>query len=599
MKKSYLTLIFLISIFMMSCSGHFFNPRYYYNKNNSYSSGGGGTDTTPEVPPEEVDPEEDPFIKGDWNDPTYGGYDGSIFDEWLFKASFRGDKLPIYNFFNDANRKWISGGADWRNKLADSYKPSDGENTASGYKITSSTIYKYNGENPLYDKSGYLEGRLDRFRFFSIYGKAGGGAVTLQQYLIAVDTYSKFVFAFGKITRVETVMSDKVPMEFEAIEKTGNAFYEYDPIGYVDQSGEVIFYQHYKTEFVQNPTEYLPMNHGYTTMAEHDEFKPGHSPYIPMVNDSEASEDDKNIYKEEIAKLQKEYKWRDYSGFVKNDTDEKAQIDLDDWKSKGYSGRSITLYKYTLTDNGETLNILQERTFENTQSSAVTYKLSKINAKDRATYTNISDTNDSISISIVDYNGENTISVSGQVLDPNFADYGPIFVDRVKNSSFKKEGEQTIAWGFGKLVASFPVSVGSKLRDLEYIFNEDGTEFTIKYRYDDTTWPWQENWVYVEYEFRLARFDSSSANTWTAKYENISPDLSGNLGNYIRVVLRNTDESVISNPAENKGDMIRSSMTLHPISGVYGLDVPGLGKVDIPDDPTSNLGLDMNANRIK
>lgn len=40
-------------------------------------------------------------------------------------------------------------------------------------------------------------------------------------------------------------------------------------------------------------------------------------------------------------------------------------------------------------------------------------------------------------------------------------------------------------------------------------------------------------------------------------------------------------------------------MTLHPISGIYGINVPGMGKIDIPDDPTSNLGLDMNANRIK
>ncbi|ADG70839.1 hypothetical protein [Brachyspira murdochii] len=451
MKKNYFLFFVIISMFMMSCGGHFFNPRYYYNKSSSYNSNV-ETDTTPTEPPKEVSPNEDPFLVGDWNRPDYGEYDASIFDEWLFKSSFRGDKLPIYKFFSDTSKKWSSGGLDWKKKSADFYNPNDGDNTASGFPINKATIYKYNGENPLYDKSGYLEGRLDRFRFYSIYGETGGGIVTLQQYLIAVDTYSKFVFAFGKIIDVQEIMNDKVPMEFEAIEKTGNAFYEYDPIGYVDKTGTVVFYQHYKTEFVNNPTEYLPMNHGYTTVAEHNENKPGHSPYIPMVNNSEASEEDKNIYKEEIAKLQKEYKWRDYSGFVKNDTDEKAQIDLEDWRAKGYSGKSITLYKYTLTDNGETLNISQDRTFENTKSSTVTYKLSKINAKDRATYTNISDTNDSISISIVDYNGENTISVSGQVLDPNFADYGPIFVDRLKNANFKKDGEQNIAWGLESLL---------------------------------------------------------------------------------------------------------------------------------------------------
>ena len=596
--KRILLLILIISTFVISCGNHFFNPRYYYNKKSSYSGGSNvETDTTPTDPPKEVAPDEDPFLVGDWNRPDYGEYDASIFDEWLFKSSFRGDKLPIYKFFSDPSKKWSSGGLDWKKKSADFYNPNDGDNTASGYKITGATIYKYNGENPLYDKSGYLEGRLDRFRFYSIYGETGGGLVTLQQYLIAVDTYSKFVFAFGKIIDVQEIIGDKVPMEFEAIEKTGNAFYEYDPIGYVDKTGTVVFYQHYKTEFVNNPTEYLPMSHGYTTVAEHDENKPGHSPYVPMVNNSEASEEDKNKYKEEIVKLQKEYKWRDYSGFVKNDTDEKAQIDLGDWRAKGYSGKSITLYKYTLKDNGETITISQEKTFENSISSSVTYKLSMINSADRATYTNTS--GDSVSVSIVEYNGANTISVSGQVLDPNFEDYGPIFVDRLKNAHFKKDGEQKIAWGFGKMVSSFPVSTGSNLKDLEYIFNDDGTEFTIKYKYDNTTWPWQENWVEVEYKFRLARFDSDAANTWTAKYENMSPNLTGDLGNYIRVVLRDASGNAISNPAQEKGSIIRSSMTLHPISGIYGFDLPGLGKVDIPDDPTSNLGLDMNANRIK
>ena len=93
MKKFYL-LILMTSIFMMSCGGHFFNPRYYYNKSSSSSS---GSNPEPPAPPEEL-PEgvDDPFEKGDWNNPGYGGYDGNKFDSWLFQASFRGDKLPIY-----------------------------------------------------------------------------------------------------------------------------------------------------------------------------------------------------------------------------------------------------------------------------------------------------------------------------------------------------------------------------------------------------------------------------------------------------------------------------------------------------------------------
>ena len=61
---------------------------------------------------------------------------------------------------------------------------------------------------------------------YSIYGKTGGGIVTLQQYLIAVDTYSKFVFAFGRITDVTSIFGDKVPMQFEAIEYYGNTLWQ-------------------------------------------------------------------------------------------------------------------------------------------------------------------------------------------------------------------------------------------------------------------------------------------------------------------------------------------------------------------------------------
>ena len=72
MRKIYLLLI-LISIFALSCGNHFFNPRYYYNKSSSSSS---GSNPEPPAPPEEL-PEgvDDPFEKGDWNNPGYGGYD--------------------------------------------------------------------------------------------------------------------------------------------------------------------------------------------------------------------------------------------------------------------------------------------------------------------------------------------------------------------------------------------------------------------------------------------------------------------------------------------------------------------------------------------
>ena len=283
MKKVYI-LLTAIMLMLLSCARPF-DSRYYYNQRVD-SSKGDNVDTTPETPPEAVDPNEDPFLNGDWNKPNYGGYDASKFDTWLFKASFQANKLPIYTFFNDdKGRYWMPGGKDWNDKPAYYYKGIDGENYADSSFVTANitglTVYKYKAENPLYSSSGYLPGRINRFNFYSIDGKAA--IVTLKQYLIAVDTYSKFIFAYGAITKVDTVFGgEKVPMGFEAIEKYAEKrpFFEYDPIGYVNSDGSVVLFEHYIQEFVASPTTYEPKIHPeFTNMAEHNEKGQGYSPY--------------------------------------------------------------------------------------------------------------------------------------------------------------------------------------------------------------------------------------------------------------------------------------------------------------------------------
>lgn len=289
MKKVYI-LLTAVMLMLLSCARPF-DSRYYYNQRVD-SSKGDNVDTTPETPPEAVDPNEDPFLNGDWNKPNYGGYDASKFDTWLFKASFQANKLPIYTFFNDdKGRYWMPGGKDWNNISADYYDGIDGENYADSSvmksSITDLKVYKYKGYNPLYSSSGYLPGRIDRFNFYAINGKAV--VVTLKQYLIAVDTYSKFIFAYGEITKVDEVsiaglIKEKVPMGFEAIEKYAEKrpFFEYDPIGYVKDDGSVVLFEHYIKEFVASPTTYEPKIHPeFTNMAEHNEKGQGYSPYLP------------------------------------------------------------------------------------------------------------------------------------------------------------------------------------------------------------------------------------------------------------------------------------------------------------------------------
>lgn len=562
MKRNFiLFLLLMLSVLFISSCARGFSPMYYYNKRSESLSGGDSSNNPPPTPPEEIPEDEDPFkVDNDYNKPDYGGYDASQFDKWLFKVSFRGDKLPIYVFFDDSSRAWSSGALDWRNKSADFYKANDGENKVYGtvvgdVSITSLKIYKYNKENPLYDSVGYLPGRMDRFRFYSIDGEAS--VSPLKQYLIAVDTYSKFVFAFGAITGTKNVAGDDVPIEFEAIEYHADKkhFYEYDPIGYVDKSGSVILYKHYEEEFVKAPTSYVPKNHGFPKMATHTKLGQGHSPYIPIVNDTETTPENQDKFKENVKEVvNKKYMYRNYGGWITSDEgDDKAQINLDAWKKAGYSGASLVLYSYILNDDATSLTVTTI-TNQYNSSGVVEVKEEKIytremiTAEDKAIYKN---GDKSIILALTQKDNQNTISIDGLIMDINFKDYGPLFVDRVKSSEFENTYNQTYSGAGTTFVPGWNIETFNK-GEIKFIFNEDATQFTMKLKNR-------------EYNFELARFDNSPSEHYTAVYKCLNE--SSTLGfKHARVVLRENDK------------MIKISTVLGAIWGLgTGTSEAGLG----------------------
>ncbi|AEM21605.1 hypothetical protein Bint_0980 [Brachyspira intermedia PWS/A] len=449
MKKTHLLFLLIISIFMMSCGGHFFNPRYYYNKSASDSEQGEIPDTTPETPPEEVPENEDPFKNGDWNDPTYGGYDASKFKTWLFKASFQKDKLPIYTFFEDDTRYWISGVMDWNNIPANYYDGKDGENYAGSIignvSITGLKVYQYVANNPLYSKEGYLEGRLDRFNFYSINGKAS--VATLRQYLIAVDTYSKFIFAFGAITGTQNVAGDEVPISFEAIEKHGDKrpFFEYDPIGYVKEDGSVVLYEHYRKEFVAAPTEYMPKIHTeFEKMAEHKENGQGSSPYLKV----------------------------DVS------TIDPSTV-LNNFKDKQYGIRDkLVLYTYTFDSTANTVTLTAEHFYDGDMGTE-TYTFSKVAGLTSAEYTNSS--GKAIIINgIEDYN---KLKDGSREYILNYNDPGPDFIYRVAGKIFVNNDENR-TYEFSADGMSFKYTEGSKT--ITYYFSKQSDPSESKAAYSQT-----------------------------------------------------------------------------------------------------------------
>ena len=516
MKKSYLLFLVIISMFIVSCGGHFFNPRYYYTKSSSSGSSLEAPNTGPEKLPDEVPAEDDPFkLPEEYNDPNYQ-FSADKFKNWLFKASFKGDKLPIYDFFNDDTRNWIQGGADWNNIPAEYYNGKDGENYAESGLLTvpidNLKVYRYAGENPLYSSLGYLPGRMDRFNFYSINGNAS--IATLKQYLIAVDTYSKFIFAFGAITDTETIMGDKVPTAFEAVEKHGDkkAFYEYDPIGYVTESGSVILYEHYKTEFVESPTTYMPSDHGYPNMAQPNPTGQGYSPYRSLNPSSSepASPEDQATFKDNINVIKSNnpngFEYRNYSGYM---VDGKNQIDLDLWKSGNYGGLSIKLYTYTFengtgTDTGvPNIKVITEDYNDTSTKTEKIYKVKTITSKYKAIYENTTDSGDTVIVSLVKVNNKDSISFNGTSLDPDFKDYGPIFTDRIAGLTFTNSESE------------YYFFLTQTIYDVKYEFSADGSEFTLSYMvYNLFTADHKET-----YKYKLARFDDSLSQQFTAIYE--------------------------------------------------------------------------------
>ena len=589
MKKIYLLLL-IVYVFIISCGGHFFNPRYYYNKGGTSSdngnSGGNGEDIGGGE--EGLSPDEDPFQKPELNDPGYGGFEINL-DDMVIIASFDGQNRPSYRLekrpsawqLKDPSRKEYTYAGD--------------PTSAGGTGISSVTYYMYKNFNPNYSSdSKYNQSeRLNRFYFYRFTGK-GGGVADLNNYLIAIDRYTKLVFAFAVPIEWKTIMPGfpKAPKEWGPVEsgyeidvdsgtksffsKDGiTYFYEYDPVGIVKSDGNILVYE-WCLNSIGNRSKYGPQFDGTvgdTSRKVADYNGPGRSPYMPLkVSDSEASEDDAKKFEDDIKTLSDtEYKYRDYSGYIATKPGDKGQIsDLTQWAAD-YSGKSLVLYTYSLTDNGKTITITDEN-YETSAKNTKVYKLSKINSDTKATYTNVNDTNDTKSLVIIK-NTEGTaidaLTIGGTAIDFNFVDYGPVFVDRVRNAHFKRDGERSIGGGIGgALSATFPLSIGGKLKDLEYIFNDDGTEFTMKYTYDDGGL-FNTKWKTVEFRFKLARFDSDINNMWAAKYESL--DISGTLGKYTRVVLRDSDK------------LVRSSMTLNSL-GFW-------------DNPSLDSGLEMIADR--
>lgn len=430
MKRVFLLSI-LFGVLFTSCNMGMlgqYSDYYYYapNKNTGGASGGdSGPGADIEIPDIDVDPEKDPFIQGEWNKPNYK-FDGSVFDSWLLKVEFDGSNIPQYGFFEDETQ--------WTESQVKVGYPEVSFNAdkrgwkAQGFGMNPLSIYRYDHKNPLIAVDGTYNNsdRLQRFLFYRIIGEAV--VVDLDQYLIAVDTYSKFVFAYAKVTSTTTVVGNKVPNGFSPVENFGENrfFYEYDPIGYVKESGELVLYQEYRDAMLATKSiGFFPaIKDPSRPMAS--EEGPGTSPY--------------------------------YVDSVEN-IDPEALKDM--FKGKTYSIRdvnnSLILYTYAISEDGNTLTITQTHYYDGVMDEPQVFTNPEVVGSSSLKFGEKTvvglDKTDTGFAKLKD--GDTELEL---ILD--YQDPGPNFYDRVKNAVFRYDSDYDNAYVF---------------------FSADGKQFTDTY----------------------------------------------------------------------------------------------------------------------
>ena len=445
MKKTYLLFLLIISIFMMSCGGHFFNPRYYYNKSSSAESEQEKPAEDVEIGGSDVPEDQDPFKVGEWNNIDYQ-FNGNKILDFLFAASFDGNNVPMYTFFKDGTQWTVSDALTAEKK----YNAKDGVNKAQGYDITGASFYRYDYKNPLVaPESSYNQSeRMQRFLFYRIVGKAV--VVPLNNYLIAVDTHSKLVFAYGKITKTGSAMGQAYPTAFEAVELWGDKrpFYEYDPIGFmkydaVQDKMTLVLYEEYQNEMAIDANAYFPQVHDASRgVAYYDgPTSAGRSPY-----------------------------------YYVNVADIDPSTILDKFVSKTYGTRNkLMLYNYEFSSDGKTVTVTSTYFYEENNPSKIEYTFSKVTGATSLEYTNSN--GGAIVITGLGNNFEK-IKDNEREYALNYQDPGPDFIYRVAGKIYKEEG---ITYEFSVDGMSFKYTDGKGTKTYYFSQQSDPSEAKAAY----------------------------------------------------------------------------------------------------------------------
>ncbi len=432
MKKINLTVF--ISIFvclLFSCSHGFLkDPRLYNTKKK--------TNNVIVVAPEPelqltggVDPFDDENVW--YNDPNEGFLHTDFETLSLVGTWFNDDNVPEYAMQKED--VWVSKDTS-KFEFIHAKAP---DTTGQGYGISNVHWYSYRGKNPLYAMDGAYNTqlqvtakgnfKLSRFYFYRFTGDTL--SPSLDNFLFAVDTYSKLMFAFAYPTKTENVFGNNVPKAWgptdgEAFLGTTYQFYMYDPVGYVekvDGQYNVVMYDWFKKNLAKGI----------------------YQPTLGGLNDKS-----QGTALTEVASKEKDSAGAGTSPFNNHTVDFFSQ-NLEMLVGKTFQRREkvgdeygLVLYKYSIEKKGEN-NIVIRRTAESwngfeteTPLDPVEYTIGEgISATEGklslgADELTFSLTNVSKTLTIVDAKGKTEVAVS------DFSDPTPSFRQRVKGATFQK-----------------------------------------------------------------------------------------------------------------------------------------------------------------
>lgn len=234
----------------------------------------------------------------DIKDANHNGFTLNL-DNLGIYATFDDNNVPSYKLVKGVS--WTSFDTSKNGYTAG--QPSGYTTKGKGYTMSGITYKQYRGKNPNFNgDSAYnnLE-QMKRFYFYKFEGSAAGQST--KNDLIAIDTYSKLVFAFSVPKKWSSVAGIAKPETWGSVEsgeaaKPGNSkysfavkglkyFYEYDPVGIVEkESGGVynIKMYNWSGDRIRSNSDYSPRFNG-TLYDESrkiaDYNSDGRSPYAP------------------------------------------------------------------------------------------------------------------------------------------------------------------------------------------------------------------------------------------------------------------------------------------------------------------------------